>query len=290
MFVTGKDMEAVIFNLEHILKIIRKNHAEADRLIDVFTPILLCEEKLLQELAMKKPALSQKKQKERIPHIDAANLPVCSEKSHYICQNLLESMKEALPHLKEVIEDLREAVKPGTARRLCKEFAADRENAAELIENFIKKNLKKAADSDYLEKAYSALQLLLTRACHVLLARMERSLPKTEEHINTQTCPVCGGRPNMSVIRQKEGQRELLCSECGHLWRYSRNICPFCGTEKDKNLELTYAGDNKKERAVSCLTCKKYILETDIRDMEIMEENIHALSLGLAYLDALMQK
>lgn len=273
-----------------LVKSLKKNHAESQKLVEVFTPILICEEKLLEELAMKKPALSQKKQKEHIPYIDVKNLPVCTEKSGHICQELLKSMKSGMPHLAEVIDDIAEAVKPGTARRLCREFAADKENASSLLETFINKNFKKAVNPDYYEKAYSALQLLFTRACHVLLARTERSLPVIEEHKEMLTCPVCGGKPGMSIIRQKEGQRELLCSDCGRLWRFNRNKCPRCDFEKDKNLQLTYAGDNKKERAVECLHCKEYILEADIRDMEILPQNIHVLSLGLAYLDALMQK
>lgn len=283
-------MQAVISNLEQILKLIHKNHAESQKLIEVFTPILLCEENLLEELAMKKPALSMKKQKEHIPYIDVQNLPVCTEKSHHICQKILEAMKSGLPHLTEVIDDIAETVKPGTARRLCREFAAGKDTSSALLETFIHKNLKKAENADYYEKAFSVLHLLLTRACHVLLARTERSLPHIVEHQDMLTCPVCGGKPNMSIIRQKEGQRELLCADCGHMWRYNRNKCPHCGFEKDKNLQFTYVGDNKKERAVQCLHCKKYLVEADIRDMEILPQNIHALSLGLAYLDALMQR
>lgn len=282
-------MQAVISNLEQILKIIHKNHAESEKLIEVFTPVLLCEENLLEELAMKKPALSMKKQKEHIPYIDVKNLPVCTEKSHHICQKLLEAMKIGLPHLEEVLEDLSAVIKPSSARKLCREFAADKENQS-LLETFIRKNLKKAEDADYYEKAFSALQLLLIRACHVLLARIERSLPLIEEHKDMLTCPVCGGKPSMSIIRQKEGQRELLCADCGHLWRFNRNKCPRCDFEKDKNLQFTFVGDNKKERAVECLHCKGYIVEADIREMDVMPQNIHALSLGLAYLDALMQK
>lgn len=282
-------MQAVISNLEQILKIIHKNHAESEKLIEVFTPVLLCEENLLEELAMKKPAFSMKKQKEHIPYIDVKNLPVCTEKSHYICQKLLEAMKIGLPHLEEVLGDLSAAIRPSSARKLCKEFAADKENQS-LLEIFIRKNLKKAENADYYEKAFSALQLLLIRACHVLLARIERSLPLIEEHKDMLTCPVCGGKPSMSIIRQKEGQRELLCADCGHLWRFNRNKCPRCDFEKDKNLQFTFVGDNKKERAVECLHCKGYIVEADIREMDVMPQNIHALSLGLAYLDALMQK
>ena len=146
-----------------LVKSLKKNHAESQKLVEVFTPILICEEKLLEELAMKKPALSQKKQKEHIPYIDVKNLPVCTEKSGHICQELLKSMKSGMPHLAEVIDDIAEAVKPGTARRLCREFAADKENASSLLETFINKNFKKAVNPDYYEKAYSALQLLFTR-------------------------------------------------------------------------------------------------------------------------------
>ncbi len=282
----------IIDNLQSSLKIMRKKHPEAQNLIDIFTPILICEEELLEELKMKKPALSLKKQKEKVPYVDVKDFPVCSEKSHIICQKLLQSMKTALPHLNSIIEEIVPLIKPSTARRLCKEFIANKENHEELLEKFIEKNFAKdkLADETYFTNVYSVLELLLTRASHTLLARFARSLPVLEDIEETQICPVCSGKPNMSVIRFKEGQRELLCADCGTLWRYKRSKCHICGKEEDKNLEMTYADKNKNERALTCQACKNYILEIDLRDQEIDKENAHIYSLGMAYLDAIMQK
>lgn len=282
----------IIDNLQSSLKIMKKKHPEAQNLIDIFTPILLCEEELLEELKMKKPALSLKKQKEKVPYVDVKDFPVCSEKSHIICQKLLQSMQKALPHLNDIIEEFIHLIKPSTARRLCKEFIANKENHEELLEKYIEKNFAKdkLADETYYTNVYSVLELLLTRASHTLLARVARSLPSIEEHEGANVCPVCGGKPNMSVIRFKEGQRELVCSDCGNLWRFKRSKCHICGKEENKNLEMTYANDNKNERALTCQACKNYILEIDLRDQNIEKENIHIYSLGMAYLDAIMQK
>lgn len=137
-----------------------------------------------------------------------------------------------------------------------------------------------------------------------------KTFPQTT--IERPTCPYCGSRPSLSIIHTKEGKRDLLCPNCGQTWRFKRTICPNCLTEEAKNLLSIYKNTAVKtttkdgiieekdknlggsssgisERAIYCEKCHHYLLELDLREKSSPFEHIAILSLGLAYLDAIMQ-
>lgn len=164
------------------------------------------------------------------------------------------------------------------------------------------KNIKTTKQVEYQENVTNTAPLLPT--------------PTLESHV----CPYCGERPSMSIIHSKEGKRDLYCQTCGQTWRFKRTVCPNCFTEDPKNLQMIYqdmdvaivtqhgvigqavgkkTGMNKKiggttsgisERAIYCEKCNHYLLELDLREKEVSFEYIGILSLGMAYLDAIMQE
>ncbi|PKN09398.1 MAG: hypothetical protein CVU73_00065 [Deltaproteobacteria bacterium HGW-Deltaproteobacteria-8] len=97
------------------------------------------------------------------------------------------------------------------------------------------------------------------------LAAQVNDLPWHQAH-----CPVCGGAPNMSVLRRKDdesefiqakgGRRYLRCACCSTEWTYKRVSCPACGCEEPDELVNLRDPARVHERADACLRCKAFVL------------------------------
>ena len=104
-----------------------------------------------------------------------------------------------------------------------------------------------------------ALAPYLQRAAEVILPRLE-----IERWVQGY-CPVCGGRPNFSLLEAKRGARQLMCSRCNSIWHYSRVGCPFC---KSKEKQTYYAGEDGIYRLYVCPDCDRYLKTMDLRELE----------------------
>lgn len=295
----------VVKALKSTIEIILQQHPEHENLIKVFKPILVCEEELLQKIALQKPICNPKKNTPNEPCFTLENISICVDKSGIIKEALLTSFREGLLEYSKEIQILQKFFTAKNTRQYCKEYLATKDKPAllhSLVEAKLlplakrtfktKSNTKIKVDESNLmqERLFNAAKLFLSRVGHVFTVRAARSIPPFSTDIMLQTCPYCGQKPQMSVIQKIEGERSLLCSACNGLWRYKRTACPNCGVDEAGNLQLTYANNNIKERGVSCQKCNTYILEVDLKERDIANENIHALTLGIAYLDIIMQQ
>lgn len=102
-------------------------------------------------------------------------------------------------------------------------------------------------------------------------------------------CPLCGSMPELSFLKEAEGQRWQRCSLCGHAWRFSRLACPFCETDNHENLQLYYIAGREHERVEICNSCGRYVLGLDLRG-RIDETVLEVAPLGLTRLDLLAQE
>ena len=134
------------------------------------------------------------------------------------------------------------------------------------------------------------LDMVIAQTVKILMARTANSLPEAPFDPARKTCPYCGGKPELSVVHEKEGHRSLFCTDCGRHWRFQRTACPSCGCDKPDNLRLHFAESTPDERAVSCKNCGHYILEADIRKRDLALDGAAIVCLGMGYLDALMQE
>jgi FdhE protein len=78
-------------------------------------------------------------------------------------------------------------------------------------------------------------------------------------------CPLCGGLPAMAVVVGEEGRRQAMCSFCGHFWRLPRLGCPFCGTNKQEELQYFYGEGDDLYRVQVCDHCRGYLKTVDAR-------------------------
>jgi FdhE protein len=101
-----------------------------------------------------------------------------------------------------------------------------------------------------------ALAPYLQRASETVLPRLDLALWREG------SCPICGGRPNFSILDEETGARELMCSRCDSLWRASRLNCPFCAAGEKTTY---YTTEDDLYRLYVCPECKHYLKAVDLR-------------------------
>ncbi len=104
------------------------------------------------------------------------------------------------------------------------------------------------------------------------------------------TCPVCGGAPNMSVLRKSGdddafikshgGRRFLRCSCCASEWTHKRVSCPSCGCEEPDELVVLRDPARPFERADACTRCKAFVLCLDSGELvDVPDAEVAALTM-----------
>lgn len=109
------------------------------------------------------------------------------------------------------------------------------------------------------------------------------------EQWNRGYCPVCGSYPELSILREKEGQRWLRCSFCSSQWRFYRSVCPFCDAGEPGHGEMLYVEGCRHEYVEICNHCRTYLMGIDTRKLvdEIVPE---VMDIRLMHLDAIARE
>jgi uncharacterized protein YbaR (Trm112 family) len=96
-------------------------------------------------------------------------------------------------------------------------------------------------------------------------------------------CPICGGRPNLALLEQERGARQLMCARCDALWSYQRVGCPFCGS---KEKQIYYSSEDEVYRLYVCPDCKQYLKTVDLRgvyrEVQPLVERLLTVGMDLA--------
>jgi len=79
------------------------------------------------------------------------------------------------------------------------------------------------------------------------------------------TCPVCGGRPSLSLFEKESGKRYLYCGLCEVKWRFHRMGCPYCASPESQFISIE---GEEKYRIYYCEKCSGYIKTIDERKIE----------------------
>ena len=126
----------------------------------------------------------------------------------------------------------------------------------------------------YGEKTPSAPRLLSFLVQAALTPRLAAVAEAAYAHFpenrtwNFGQCPVCGSPPLMARLVGKVGARHLTCSFCQLEYRAKRLMCPYCGEEEHKLLEVFTAPDEPGYAVHVCLRCNNYIKTTDFRELD----------------------
>jgi FdhE protein len=85
-------------------------------------------------------------------------------------------------------------------------------------------------------------------------------------HYTGNICPICGARPQLSVLRPEgEGaSRFLTCSLCFREWSFRRIACPWCGEEDKEKLPTYSAEECNYIKVEACDNCLRYLKAVDL--------------------------
>ncbi len=97
------------------------------------------------------------------------------------------------------------------------------------------------------------------------------------------TCPLCGGRPSLSLLEKEKGRRYLYCGLCEIKWRFQRLGCPYC--QKEESQFFVIEGE-EKYRVYYCENCRGYLKTIDERKAA-GEINLFWEDIRTVYLDML---
>jgi FdhE protein len=80
------------------------------------------------------------------------------------------------------------------------------------------------------------------------------------------TCPVCGGKPIVGVLRSEGdgAKKSLICMLCAHEWNFRRIYCPACGEEREPQMAFYSAPEIAHVRVDVCDTCHTYLKNVDL--------------------------
>ena len=96
--------------------------------------------------------------------------------------------------------------------------------------------------------------------------------PLAKEEWSGPACPVCGGWPQVSVIREESGEfmagspRYLVCGRCASWWSFARATCPACGEDDSRKLGAFSPEGDRCVRIDACDTCRVYVKTFDLRE------------------------
>lgn len=178
-------------------------------------------------------------------------------------------------------------------RRINQAIGAKKMSLEELFKKVV------AEDEKYLdniaEKFKLNKELLLFLAKNSVTPVLEAYAKELKDYVNQKQwwrsyCPICGSKPIIGELQEKEGKRFLLCSSCGFKWRFKRMVCPFCGDQDPQKHRYFYIEkESRGYRVDVCEKCKKYIKTIDTRQLgeEIV---LFVEDLGTLHLDILAQK
>jgi formate dehydrogenase accessory protein FdhE len=90
--------------------------------------------------------------------------------------------------------------------------------------------------------------------------------PPVTLHGTPSTCPLCGAKPIVGVLRSKGdgAEKSLVCMLCSHEWIFRRIYCPACGEEREPQMAFYSAPEIAHVRVDVCDTCHTYLKSIDL--------------------------
>jgi FdhE protein len=195
--------------------------------------------------------------KEGFSLVQKEDFPLDIEASTTLFTRLCQIAKEANPHMAEQVEKINGAI------------AHKRIDLKKLLMGGVKEQkIEKVADKFGLDiKVFSFL------IQSSIKPSIEAGMEQLHSELDPETwlkgyCPMCGSLPFLSLLKEEEGKRYLLCSYCGYQWRIDRLFCPFCNNKDQESLHYLFAEGEEAYRIDLCDQCRQYIKTIDYRNLE----------------------
>jgi len=193
--------------------------------------------------------------KEGFSLIQKEDFPLDVESSVNLFQSICQIGKSANPHLAEQAGKIEEAI---GNRKI---------DLKKLFEKGIEgKTIEQVADELGLDKKVFYFLVQASIKPSVEAAREQLHGELDSETWLKGYCPVCGSLPFLSLLKEAEGKRYLLCSFCGYQWRIDRISCPSAITKSRVLFSIFMVKERKRIGSTSATnatnTSRRSITET----------------------------
>lgn len=268
--------------LDKVMDRIIENNPHVSGIINAFRAVIIERNRLAGDLKIKALApdeIERMRLDTGTPVIKQTVLFRPEDPLETIALSLIPAFNQGLPDLQGDLDKLQDCILKKTIH-LYDYLEALPDNGKKIIDRW----------SAELNIRPAALLLVLKTVIWVILHKRKKEIADRFGEFEWEKgyCPICGSFPSISVIKEKNAQRWLHCCQCGHDWRFSRVICPYCGHEGQKGMTFYFLEERKQESVYTCDQCKRYLVTLNpVSDLFEMDLDISAL--GLAHLDILMQ-
>jgi len=268
--------------MDQILDRAIEQNPHASELLKAFGPVILRQRKLVEAgspAVLDYSIVDAEKLKSGIPVIRQTGLFHENEDFKGITLALAEAVKEALPNLSEGLDHFCDLIQKGRIdpSDYFRSSPEDEKNAAEIWGKDFKVSPSNAS-------------FLMSLVSRVILERRAREVTAVLGALEWEKgyCPICGDFPSIALIEEEGGKRFLHCSSCGHDWRFTRVVCPYCENQAQQGMDYFYIENKTQETAFICEKCRKYLV-TLYRAGRLLERDMDISAISLVHLDMIMQ-
>ncbi|OPY13399.1 MAG: formate dehydrogenase accessory protein FdhE [Syntrophus sp. PtaB.Bin138] len=278
-----KDRSGSIRRFEEIIDREVERHPHNQPLLEAFRPLILTRNRLLEELELEENPpfqIDEIRFQGGVPAIEQHPLLLESDPWEDLVRSLIPAFQKGFPDLKEDLDRLEKALSEGVLA-LSDYFTRKRDGQQNLLSTW----------GGTLSIAAPRIGFILNSASRIVLEKRALKIAERIQGLKWEKgyCPICGSFPSLAVIGEKIGERRLHCSRCGHLWRFSRVVCPYCEYEGQEGMDFFLIEERPQEAAFTCDSCQRYLV-TLYRVSDLHDRDLDVSALGLTHIDVIMQE
>lgn len=267
--------------LKNRIQQIKKKRPTYGEILDFYLKIRRAQEEIKPSLKIETIFLKKEWKdllaKEGFPTLEKKDFPLDLKASLSLFQSLCQIAKDANAYLAEQVKKIEDAL--GSRKMDLKDLLKDKVREQNIDSMLHELGLDKKAFCFLIQES--------------LRPSIEQGVEQLRSEINSETwlkgyCPICGSQPSLSLLKEEEGKRYLLCSYCGYQWRTDRLICPFCNNKEQDSLNYFYGEGEEAHRIDLCEKCHQYMKTIDMRRIENSDPILE--DLATLHLDILASK
>lgn len=269
-------------NLHEIIARAIEQNPHNSEILKAFEPIIAEQRQLAAKTSFKMldySLIDKVKLKAGVPVIRQINLFSPEDSWKDIALSMASAIKEGMPQLAENIDKISGLIQEGKINpKDSFAMSPDGEN--------------KATDGwENLTISPSNASFLMSIVNRVALEQRAREITAALGEIDWEKgyCPICGSFPSIALIEEEGGKRFLHCSACGHDWRFTRILCPYCENDAKEGMDYFYIEKKTQESSFVCDKCKKYLV-TLYRTGSLFTRDMDISAITLIHMDMIMQE
>ena len=268
-------------NLNEIIARATEQNPQNSEIIRAFGPIIIKQRQLAGQPSLKKldcSLIDKEKLKAGVPVSSQINLFLPEDSWKEIAISLASAVKEGMPQLAENIDQLSNLIQEG------------RINPKDYFKIYPDGENKSTDVWEGLKISPSNASFLMSLVGRVALEQRAKEITAILGAFDWEKgyCPICGSFPSIALIEEEGGKRFLHCSSCGHDWRFTRVVCPYCENDAKQGMDYFYIEKKTQESAFVCDKCKKYLV-TLFRAGSLFARDMDIAAINLIHLDMIMQ-